>query len=121
MITKLQEQIILAVNDLYKSGLEIGGIGFVNKMEKNLGRRLQDSDYKEIAEACLDLQRQGVFRSVEIGSADIIRNITPSYPGIAYKELKRLDKKERWKEKCIGALFTLAIWMIKEIAYLFIG
>ena len=120
MITKLQKQIILAANDLYRSGSEIGVIGFVNKMEKSLGHRLQDPDYKEIAEACRDLQRQGVFRSVEIGSADIIRNITPSYPGIAYKELKRLDKKERWKEKCIGALFTLAIWIITEIVFSFI-
>ena len=115
MITELQEQIIHAVVELRDSDSEIGNASFYSKMSVLLRRDLTHKDYDDIKEACVDLEAQGVFRSVSIGSANLIHCIVPSYQAIAYKELQKLDKSERQKERIIGAFFTLVVWAIKEI------
>lgn len=118
MITKLQEAIIRAVNVLYYSESKIGETAFVKQVSKELGRELSHLDFSLIKEACLDLQRKGVFREVDIGDTSIINKIVPNYGSIAIQELQRLEKTAQWKERLVGAFFTLLLWGLKELIML---
>ena len=35
--------------------------------------------------------------------------------GLKYKELNRLERRERWKERFIGAGVTILVWILQEL------
>lgn len=100
-LTKEQRRILKILRDMDSSGNVFSDVDFysmyaaaINKKKLPSARLLLsvEMDFSRIYAACLCLKAKGYIETLELvdSSDDLIKNITLSYKGKAYKELRNL-------------------------------
>lgn len=71
--------------------------------------------FDEVPEICRSLEAVGCLSCLSISRSGLVDYLRLETKGRHYKELERMERQAKWKERFIGAGFTLAIWGIKEL------
>lgn len=80
-------------------------------------REISGMDETDMFRALKDLVAHGLAEYAYAASGDKKRDagIALTQRGACFDEIDRLERRERWKERLVGAVITVAIWGLQEV------
>ena len=112
LLTKDEKTILDILLLLFPKGEKFNDFCFYNHAD------IANFPYDYVAEVCRSLYDRGFLRELEVNDSETVTHLVIDYKGRSYKEDCLLNGKELWKQRLYGALVTVIIWAVKEIAVL---